>query len=456
MTRLRVPVSSAHSGCCCGRLVLGAVICIALVRSGVELATVVSRGQAGCHTSDDNIAGVSFDKHLCPDPIDIVYTWVNGSDPVFLRDMEAWRERLGLAPADEDIGTGSSDGNAHSGADGSDGSGSDGSDGSDGGSGDSSGDSSDDGSGGGDDPASSNRFRDNNELRYSMRSIEKYAPWVRKIHVLTNGQVPNWLNIEHPRIHLVTHADIFPNSSHLPVFSSPAIEAHLHRIPGLSNRFIYFNDDVFLGNPVWPDDFATRANGQKVYLSWEVPKCNPGCIESWIGDGFCDQACNVSACDWDFPDCVNATSLASGQGSTASTCGDLLLLPVCWISTLWWWWCVSASCVSASWDPPAYCTSGCPNNWIGDKTCDKRCNVLECAYDGTDCGLEALQNDLPGNALAASVRGAVPCSKARLAGHDVAVRVPVPGPRCVRRYQCSSRVDRRSGVETRGRLESRV
>ena len=340
MTRLRVAVSSAHRGCCCGRLVLGAVICIALVRSGVELATVVSRGQAGCHTSDDNIAGVSFDKHLCPDPIDIVYTWVNGSDPVFLRDMEAWRERLGLAPAAEENDTGSSDGDAHSGADGSDGSGSDGSDGSDGGSGDSSGDSSDDGSGGGDDPASSNRFRDNNELRYSMRSIEKYAPWVRKIHVLTNGQVPNWLNIEHPRIHLVTHADIFPNSSHLPVFSSPAIEAHLHRIPGLSNRFIYFNDDVFLGNPVWPDDFATRANGQKVYLSWEVPKCNPGCIESWIGDGFCDQACNVSACDWDFPDCVNATSLASGQGSTASTCGDLLLLPVCWISTLWWWRCV--------------------------------------------------------------------------------------------------------------------
>ena len=54
------------------------------------------------------------------------------------------------------------------------------------------------------------------------------------------------------------------NKSHLPTFSSPAIEAHLHRIPGLSDKFIYLNDDVMFGKEVWPDDFYTHSHGQKV------------------------------------------------------------------------------------------------------------------------------------------------------------------------------------------------
>ena len=58
--------------------------------------------------------------------------------------------------------------------------------------------------------------------------------------------------------------EIFPNKSHLPTFSSPSIEAHLHRIPGLSDKFIYLNDDVMFGRDVWPDDFYTHSNGQKV------------------------------------------------------------------------------------------------------------------------------------------------------------------------------------------------
>jgi UDP-N-acetylglucosamine-lysosomal-enzyme len=100
--------------------------------------------------------------------------------------------------------------------------------------------------------------------------------------------VPFWLDTQHPRLTVVTHDEIFVNRSHLPVFSSPAIETHLHRIPGLARYFVYFNDDVFLGAETWPDDFRTRARGQRVYLAWEIPKCNPGCMDSWIADKFCD------------------------------------------------------------------------------------------------------------------------------------------------------------------------
>tara|TARA_R110002050_G_scaffold150757_1_gene277697 strand:- start:234 stop:554 length:321 start_codon:yes stop_codon:yes gene_type:complete len=82
------------------------------------------------------------------------------------------------------------------------------------------------------------------QLRYSLRSIMKFAGWVRHIYIVTNGQVPSWLDVSHPRITVVAHEEIFTDPSDLPTFSSPAIEVHLHRIPGLSNRWIYFNDDV--------------------------------------------------------------------------------------------------------------------------------------------------------------------------------------------------------------------
>ena len=85
----------------------------------------------------------------------------------------------------------------------------------------------------GEDIAAKHRFEDNDELKYSLRSLEKHAPWVRNIYVVTNGQMPSWLDLNHPRIHLVTHEEIFLNKSHLPTFSSPAIESHLHRIKGI-------------------------------------------------------------------------------------------------------------------------------------------------------------------------------------------------------------------------------
>jgi UDP-N-acetylglucosamine-lysosomal-enzyme len=130
-----------------------------------------------------------------------------------------------------------------------------------------------------------NRFHDNDELKYSLRSLEQHAPWFRRVYIVTNGQVPDWLNISHPKIRMVNHRDMFANKSHLPTFSSPAIEANLHRIEGLSKRFVYFNDDLLLGKRVWPEDFYTRSNGYKVFLAWILPGCNPSCPSTWIRDG---------------------------------------------------------------------------------------------------------------------------------------------------------------------------
>jgi UDP-N-acetylglucosamine-lysosomal-enzyme len=119
-----------------------------------------------------------------------------------------------------------------------------------------------------------NRFQDNDELKYSLRSIEKYAPWIRNVYIVTNGQIPSWLNLSNSRVKIITHDQIFTNKSHLPTFSSPAIESHLHRIPGLSKKFIYFNDDYILAKPVYYDDFYTQSKGFKIHLAWSLPGCN--------------------------------------------------------------------------------------------------------------------------------------------------------------------------------------
>lgn len=137
-----------------------------------------------------------------------------------------------------------------------------------------------------------------------MRSITKFVPWARNVFLVTNGQVPSWLNLDHPNLKLITHEDIFLNRSHLPSFSSPAIEANLHNIPRLSRYWIYLNDDVMFGDDIWPDDFITRSRGQRTYFSWPVPDCVQGCSNVWIADGYCDAACNISLCDWDGGDCM--------------------------------------------------------------------------------------------------------------------------------------------------------
>lgn len=99
------------------------------------------------------------------------------------------------------------------------------------------------------------RFKNRDELRYSMRSLEMFAPFVRNVYLVTNGQVPEWLDRDNPRVKVVPHAEIYRNKSDLPTFNSSSIETQLHHIDGLSEHFIYFNDDVFLGNFCTPDDF---------------------------------------------------------------------------------------------------------------------------------------------------------------------------------------------------------
>ncbi|KAJ8668162.1 hypothetical protein QAD02_009825 [Eretmocerus hayati] len=233
-------------------VVLVALTCIfvGVIHFGeVWIAWSKEKYKAVFHSFNDNILGISFQRQLCQHvPIDVVYTWVNGSDPQFLDNLKKY------------VPVTSSN-------------------------------------------SAPSRFSDKDELKYSLRSLEMFAPWVRKVYIVTNGQIPSWLDMDNPRVSLITHDDIFVNKSHLPTFSSPAIESHIHRIPGLSNKFLYFNDDVMLGSAVWPEDFITWASGQKVYLAWWIPDCSEACPWAWVQDGACDPTCNTTLCEFDGGDC---------------------------------------------------------------------------------------------------------------------------------------------------------
>lgn len=111
------------------------------------------------------------------------------------------------------------------------------------------------------------RFQDREELKYSLRSLEMFAPWVNHIFIVTNGQVPSWLNPDDSKVSIVTHDQIFENLADLPTFNSHAIEANLHRIPGLSEHFLYFNDDVFLADWCTPKTFFSDDGMSKFFAS---------------------------------------------------------------------------------------------------------------------------------------------------------------------------------------------
>lgn len=98
------------------------------------------------------------------------------------------------------------------------------------------------------------RFRDGGFLKYWFRGVERFAPWVRKIHFVTCGQKPEWLDANHPKIHLVNHRDFIPEAF-LPTYNSVVIERYIYRIPGLSDHFVYFNDDFYLTGPVAEERF---------------------------------------------------------------------------------------------------------------------------------------------------------------------------------------------------------
>lgn len=98
------------------------------------------------------------------------------------------------------------------------------------------------------------RFRDNGFLKYWFRGVEKFAPWVRKIHFVTSSQVPEWLDLNNPKIHLVHHEDFIP-APYTPTFNSVVIERYMHKIPGLSEHFVYFNDDFYIINQIGKERF---------------------------------------------------------------------------------------------------------------------------------------------------------------------------------------------------------
>lgn len=101
------------------------------------------------------------------------------------------------------------------------------------------------------------RYRDWDIFKYWFRAVEKYAPWVRKVFIVTNGQCPPWLNLSNPKVVLVKHSDYIP-SKYLPTFNSRCIELNLGRIKDLSEHFVYFNDDVFINGPIDTDYYFKK------------------------------------------------------------------------------------------------------------------------------------------------------------------------------------------------------
>jgi hypothetical protein len=136
-------------------------------------------------------------------PIDVVYTWVDGADP-------EWRARRDAAWAVASPGE-------HSEL-----------------------------------AANPSRYANRDELRYSLRSLAAHAPWVRRIHVVTDRQIPPWLMPDDSRLRVVDHSEIFAGTDGVPTFNSHAIESRLHHIDGLGEHYLYLNDDMFLGRPTRP------------------------------------------------------------------------------------------------------------------------------------------------------------------------------------------------------------
>lgn len=97
------------------------------------------------------------------------------------------------------------------------------------------------------------RYREMGLFKYWFRGVEKFAPWVNKIYLVTpRGQKPEWLNTAHPKLVLVDQEDYLP-VDYPAIFNSIPVEMHLHRILDLSERFVLFNDDMFLIRPVPPE-----------------------------------------------------------------------------------------------------------------------------------------------------------------------------------------------------------
>lgn len=115
------------------------------------------------------------------------------------------------------------------------------------------------------------RYRDWSSFRYWFRAVETYAPWVRYVHLVTWGHVPEWLKLDCPKLRIVNHKDYVPEE-YLPTFNCQPLELNLFRIPDLSEHFVYFNDDMLLARPVTPKDFFCQ--GKPLHTGVAYPYIN--------------------------------------------------------------------------------------------------------------------------------------------------------------------------------------
>lgn len=145
--------------------------------------------------------------------IDVVLTWVDGNDPVWLSEKAKYDGTINSLTASTDS-TSSLDQTA----------------------------------------GGAVRFRDWDNLRYIFRGIEKFMSWVRTVHFVTWGHLPTWLNTDAEKLHIVKHSDFIPEQ-YLPTFNSSAIEVNIFRIPGLAEQYINFNDDMFVIGETKAEDF---------------------------------------------------------------------------------------------------------------------------------------------------------------------------------------------------------
>lgn len=176
-------------------------------------------GKPGFQRAIDILGAPSLRARMEEAPVDAVYTWVNHNDTEWQALYNAWTE----TPLSHDHLGKSKDADALS------------------------------------------RFHNNDELRYSLRSLDQNLPWLRRIFVFSNCAAPDWLATDHPRLTWVRHEEVIP-AQFLPTFNSHVIESFLHRIPGLADRFIYLNDDFFVMSPQGKIDFFTVAGQSHAWL----------------------------------------------------------------------------------------------------------------------------------------------------------------------------------------------
>lgn len=164
-------------------------------------------------------------------PVDVVYTWVDGEDPSWRESKERAMAGVEGSPFIHALGTNKS------------------------------------------------RFHSRDELRYSMRSLSMYAPFVRHVYLVTAGQTPPWLNTSCDRLTVVNHKELFGDVGKLPTFNSHAIESRLHHIEGLSEHYLYVNDDVFFGRYISPKLFFAPNGLSYFFLSRRQIPLGPPVID---------------------------------------------------------------------------------------------------------------------------------------------------------------------------------